>query len=391
MDFLLFILLIILALSVYLISDYIGPEKIMLKSSIAFGLDCFRAKDLIVQEFDKEGNLWATRGFIIYRLKKGENKFVRAIRVPSGLSIFWFNNFRIFRKFTLRSEIVEMTINELGQITAFASGLLWFSSGMDQKFEKIMKMSHFGLNIGRGIMSTGLLQANNKELYFGEYFSNQQRTNVRVFNFNNEDGTLETLYEFKPGEIRHIHALQRDPFTNRLWICVGDEDNESMIGWSDDDYEHITPIGYGSQIWRACQLVFTDNAIFWGTDTGSEEQAGIYRWDRESKELKKVQETQGAIFFSLRLGNGTIVMSTDREGFPNEEDDITRLFLLDINSRIITIPCATWKYKRHGFRFNFAKLRFQRSSGANSLVISVLNQKEIPESELLLFPETNLV
>jgi hypothetical protein len=385
------ILLIILLVATYLITDYSGPNKIRLKSSNAFGIECKRAKDLIVQEFDNEGNLWATRGFIIYCLKKGGNDFVRTTRVPSGFSIFWFNNFRIFRIFTLRSEIVEMTINEEGQITAFASGLIWFRGGVGQKFGKIMELSHFGPNIGRGIMSTGILQANKKELYLGEYFSNKERTNVKILELNIERKTWNISHDFKPGEIRHIHALQKDPYANRFWICVGDEDNESMIGWSDDNFRNITPIGRGSQIWRSCQLVFTDEAIFWGTDTGSKDLAGIYRWDRKTMELKKVHETKGAIFFSLRLNNGTIVMSTDREGFPNEEDDKTRLFLINKNSEINTLPCGTWNYKKHGFRFNFAKLRFQRSSGDKALVMSVLNQKELPESELLFFQEENLV
>jgi hypothetical protein len=391
MNFIFVILLIVLSVAIYLITDYYGPERIRLRSSNAFRIDCMRAKDLIVQEFDNEGDLWATRGFIIYCLKKGGNEFVRATRVPSGFSIFWLNNFRIFRKFTLRSEIVEMTINEERQITAFASGLIWFSAGIGQKFEKIMELSHFGPNIGRGIMSTGLLQANKKELFLGEYFSNKERINVKVFKLNNEHLTWEISHEFKPGQIRHIHSLQRDPYTNRLWICVGDEDNESMIGWSDDNYKNITPIGYGSQIWRTCQLVFTDEAIFWGTDTGSKDLAGIYRWDRKTMELKKVHGTQGAIFFSLKLNNGAIVMSTDREGFPNEEDDKTRLYLINNTSEIITFHCGTWNYKKHGFRFNFAKLRFQRSNGDRSLVMSVLNQKEFPESELLIYHEDNLV
>jgi hypothetical protein len=391
MGFVFVILLIILSATIYLVSDYIGPQRIRLMPSNAFGIDCLKAKDLIVQEFDNDGNLWATRGYIIYRLSRGKNEFVRVAHVPSDFSIFWFNNFRIFRVITLRSENVEMTINEEGQITAFASGLIWFSAGHGQKFQKIKKLDHFGSHIGRGIMSTALLQAHKKELYVGEYFRNPERTNVKIFVLNSASIIWETSHEFKPGQIRHVHALQRDPYTNLLWICVGDEDNESMIGWSDDNYRNITPIGYGSQIWRTCQLVFTESAIYWGTDTGSIDLAGIYRWDKNSTEIKKVHGTQGAIFFSVKLRNGLIVMSTDREGFPNEKDDRTRLLLLDEKHQLRTLVCGKWNYKKHGFRFNFAKLRFQRNSGDNSLVVSVLNQKEYPESELLIYPEENLV
>jgi hypothetical protein len=390
MDFIFIVLLIIIAVTIYFVSDYFGPGKIRLKSSSAFGINCMRAKDLMVQELDKEGNLWATRGFLVYRLRKGENKLIKVARVPSGSSIFWLNNFRIIRKFTMRSECVELTISEEGKITAFASGIIWFSAGLGQDFQKVIKIDHFGLPIGRGVMSTGILQANKNDFFLGEYFNNPERTKVRIHKLNNESITWETSHEFEPGQIRHIHALQKDPYTGRLWICVGDEDHEPMIGWSEDNYRNITPIGSGSQIWRTCQLVFTEEAVLWGADTGSEDMAGIYRWEKNSSELKKVYDTQGAVFFSIRLNNGTIVMSTDREGFPNEKDDKTRLFLLNKDDKIISIPCGTWKYKKQGFRFNFAKLRFQRSSGDNSLVISVLNQKKFPESELLIFPEENI-
>jgi len=44
----------------YLLFDYLGPGKIRLIPDKAFGMDCYRAGDLIVQEFDKSGNLWAT-------------------------------------------------------------------------------------------------------------------------------------------------------------------------------------------------------------------------------------------------------------------------------------------------------------------------------------------
>ncbi len=390
MYFVFIFLVVILALTIYLVSDFIGPQRIKLKPSIAFGIDCMRARDLIVQEFDAKGNLWATRGFIVYCLRRGEKEFVRVARVPSGAFTFWFNNFRVIRKFTLRSECVEMTVNEEGKITAIASGLIWFSAGIGGDFQEIMKLDHFGIKIGRGVMSTGLLQTNTNEFFFGEYFNNPERTNVKIFGFNNISKSWVISYKFNPGQIRHIHALQRDPYTGRLWVCVGDEESEPMIGWSDDNYRSINPIGYGSQIWRTCQLVFTEEAIFWGTDSGSEDLAGIYRWDKKSMTLELVYKTEGAVFFASRLSNDTIVMSTDREGFPNEYDDKTRIIVLHTNGNINTITCGTWKYRKHGFRFNFAKLRFQRSSGDNSVVISVLNQKEFPESELLLFSVENL-
>jgi len=384
------IVLVVLTLIIYLIFDYSGPKRILLRPDIAFGMGCLRAKDLIVQEYDSKGNLWATRGLLVYYLSNGEDKFIKVTRVPSGFSFFWLNSFMIIRRLTLRPECIEMTVNEDGHICAFSSGRMWNSSGIGEKFMKTLKLPHYGMGVGRGIMSTGLIKVNGREFFFGEYFSNPERTSVRIYKYKYLHKLWEIAYEFLPGQIRHIHAIQKDPFTGKLWICTGDEDNEAMIGWSDDYFKNIIPIGQGSQIWRACQLVFTKEAVFWGTDTGSEDLAGIYRWDKKNMELTRLHKTGGAVFFGTRLTNGTIVMSTDREGFSNEKDDRTRLFILSKDDKIITITFGTWKYNKSGFRFNFAKLRFQRNQGNDSLAISVLNQKEFPDGELLLFTEENL-
>jgi hypothetical protein len=382
--------LVILILILCLKFDYSGPKRIPLHTDSAFGMPCLRANDLIVQEFDSKGNLWASRGMIIYMLKKGDNGFIRMTHVPSGFSYFWLNNFSICRRFTLRPECIEMTVAEGGSICAFSSGKMWISNDVSKKFVKTLKLQNFGKGVGRGIMSTGLIQVNKQELLFGEYFSNSERTSVRIYKYENSDMLWKTVHEFLPGKIRHIHALQKDPYTGKLWICTGDEDKESMIGWSDDVFKNITPIGQGSQIWRTCQLVFTKEAVFWGTDTGSENLAGIYRWDKKNMELTRLLKTDGAVFFGTRLTNGTIVLSTDREGFSNEKDERTRLFILNKDENLITVTCGTWRYKSPGFRFNFAKLRFQRNQGNDLLAISVLNQKEFPDGELLIFNEENL-
>lgn len=391
LGFLFITTIVILTLIVYLIYDYSGPKRILIRPDKAFGIVCLRAKDLIVQEFDCKGNLWATRGFLIYCLNKSEDKFKRIARVPSGFSIFWLNSFKIIRKLTLKSECIEMTVNEDGQICAFSSGKMWICGGIGKKFHKTLTLPHYGMGVSRGIMSTGLLKVEGREFLFGEYYSNPYRNNVKIVKFINYDITWETVYEFLPGQIRHIHALQQDPYTGILWICTGDEDNEAMIGWSTDNFKTIIPIGQGSQTWRACQLVFTEKAVYWGADTGSIDLAGIYRWDKESKELQKLHSIPGAVFFGTRLANGTIIMSTDREGFPNETDEKTRLIFITKDNKITMINCGIWDYKKLGFRFNFAKLRFQRTQGGQMLAISCLNQKEFPDGELLLFDEGDLI
>ena len=80
-------------------------------------------------------------------------------------------------------------------------------------------------------------------------------------------------------------------------------------------------------------------------------------------------------------------MSTDRESFPNERDDKTRFLIIDESDNIREIEGGSWNYQKKGIRFNFAKLRLQRTQGNHLLAVSCLNLKEIPDGDLLIFDE----
>ena len=353
-------------------------------------MPCTRANDLIVQEYDNNGNLWATRGMLIYRLRNKDNKFVRVAQVPTGLSVLWLYNFTIVRKLSLRPECMEIVIDKTENICAFSAGYMWYRSTGTQKFLKSMKLAHHGPGVGRGMLSNGILGVNNI-LFFGEYFDNSEKTNVRIYKSLNNGRIWEVAYEFATGQTRHIHALMSDPYSGRVWVCTGDKDNESMIGWSDNNYQIIYPVVQGNQVGRSVVLVFTEHAVYWGTDTGISNLAGIYRWDKESKELLKLQKINGSMFFGTRLAKGTIVMSLEVEGSRIELDDKTRLFIMNDTEKITTIDCGTWNIKKKGYRFSPARLRFQRNQGSNSLAITCLNQKEISNGDLIIISEDVLI
>jgi len=380
-------LVVLLSGLIYFIFDYLGAASISIHPGKKFGLDCLISKDLIVQEFDNDGNLWATRGLIIYCLKRGDARFKKAFHLSVGFSIFWLNNFTFIRKYLLRPECIEMTISDKGHFCAFTSGSIFNKLSDENKFRKTFNLPNFGVGIGRGIMSTGLSKLNDEDFVLGEYFNNPERTAVKIYRYKNATKDWYPVYEFPPGKIRHVHSLQKDPYTGKSWICTGDELQEPMIGWSDDNFKSINVIGQGSQKWRCCQLVFTEDAVYWGADTGIVEFGGIYRWDKKTAEVKQLHKIAGAVFFATRLANGSIVMSTDREGFPNEKDEKTRLLILDNEDKLMPIECGSWKYRKKGIRFNFAKLRLQRNQGSHLLAVSCLNQKEISDGDLLIFSE----
>jgi hypothetical protein len=376
--------------AIYLTLDYFGPSEINLKPDTAFGFSCLRAKDLVVQEYDKNGDLWVTRGMILYKLKKDDNKFIRVAHVPTGLSIFWLRNFSILRRLTLRPECVEMVVTDKGDICALSAGRMWLLPTGRKKFKETLKLSHYGYG-DQGIRNDGIIDINDSTVFFGEYFGNLSGDKVRVLKSKNNMSDWLEVFEFKPGQIQHIHAIQKDPYTEKLWILTGDKDEESMVAWSDNEFKSIVAIGNGNQLWRVCQLVFTEKEIYWGTDTYAGDFAGIYRWDKKTAEIEKLGKVSGRVFFATKLANGTIVMSTDREGSKDESDKLTRLFIIAEDNKIKSFDCGTWNHNKKGFWFKFAMLRFQRDQGGPALAITCLNQKELPDGELIIISEEELL
>ncbi len=371
---------------IYLIADYNGPEEIKLKADRILGFKGYRAEELIVQGYDDQKNLYATRGMIIYRLENGSDRFLKFAHVPTGFSMYWFRNFSLVRKFTLRPECMEIIASGSGEIVALSAGGIWTYSDTTKTFRKSMDLTHYRKG-DQGILDNGMVRLNDSTYCFGEYFRNEERQQVRVYVSTDRGYSWNVNYSFKPGEIRHIHALHKDPFEDKIWICTGDVKTEPRIAWSDDNYKTLHNIGSGSQVWRATQLVFDKDYVYWGADTYDQRHEGVYRWNRKTKKVDKLAKVEGVIFHSTMLKNGTMVMTTNREGGPNEKDLKTKMLLFSGKKLVRTINVGTWHSNKPGFWFKYARLRLQRDQGAPALAVSCLSQTEFSNGELLLIPE----
>lgn len=384
------LLALFIGFAIYLFIDYSGPKTIKLKTSEVHGINCLTANELVVQQYDKSGDLWATKGMVIYKMVDGDNKFVKVAHVPTGFSLFWIRNFSIVRDLTFRPECIEVVVSTTGEICAMSAGHLWYRSREKKKFIKTLSLAHYGIG-DQGIRNDGIVNINDSTIYFGEYFRNNEISDpVRIFSSSNFGKSWEVAYEFKPGEIRHIHAIQQDPYTGNMWVCTGDWDEQVMVAWSSDSFESINPIGQDSSMWRVCQLVFTEDEIYWGTDTYTE-LAGLYKVSKDSMKASKIAPLKGAVFFATRLAKGTIVMSTDREGIGIEEDDNTRIIIFSDKDSLSTLVMGTWQIKEPAWLSNFATLRFQRDQGGQSLAITCVNQKEFKSGQLIIISEDDLI
>lgn len=103
------------------------------------------------------------------------------------------------------------------------------------------------------------------QLCFGEYFVNQNREAVRIWSLIND--TWEISYEFKSGDIRHIHGIKADKYRNQVYIMTGDSDEESGLWVARDNFNRIESLIFGDQQSRMCQIQIRRNGIVYVTDS----------------------------------------------------------------------------------------------------------------------------
>lgn len=271
------------------------------------------AEGLIAQQFAEAHGVYATRGYDIYLLGPASERFRHLGRLPVPLGSAWLGNSSTLRHVLNRQEVTELMRLRSGTLVAFAGGYLFRgeTQGGAPSWVITGRLEHFGIREGRGIMPQGHAENDSGVVYWGEYWDNKARQPVRVWRSANDGRSWEVAHEFPARAARHVHAVQWDPQSRSTWITTGDLDAECMIGYF-DAIGTLVEIGRGSQKWRAVSLVFSEDAVFWGTDGRSKEHPEnvVWRWDRRTREAQQLTVIGSSAFYSARAAR-TAVITTD--------------------------------------------------------------------------------
>jgi hypothetical protein len=140
------------------------------------------------------------------------------------------------------------------------------------------------------------------DIYFGEYFDNQQRDVVKIYQSTDKGESYQVAYTFPPKTIRHIHGIFQDPFTSQIWVTTGDYDHESAIWNTEDKFQNLEQVMGGEQKYRAVQLIFTKEYIYYGSDSPLEPNY-LYRLNKQTRIVERLQEVQGSVFYGCLVGS----------------------------------------------------------------------------------------
>lgn len=155
----------------------------------------------------------------------------------------------------------------------------------------------------KGVLPTAVCR-HAGDVYLGEYPLGHDA--VPALLRSRDDGwTWEVAGTFP--DVRHVHAVQSDPYADEVWLTTGDRDRECRIGRFRDG--ELDVVGGGSQRWRAVELAFTPEAILWGMDSVYAEENRVLKLDREALAApaptpETVHVLNGSVFYSATLDVG---------------------------------------------------------------------------------------
>ena len=259
---------------------------------------------MIVHCVDDE-EIWASSDYTLYRSKDGGMIFNKVTDLGVPLVIQVLGKSRLFAR-ALRLGVRSLRKLKSGTILVVANRRLFCLR--DGQVEVT-----YAFKKGLGPIREGWCEDNKGNCYLAEYFLNNDKRDTVADLLKSTDGGRSWRAICSLRNIRHIHCVQYDPFGNRIWMGTGDRDEESSISFSEDGGESWTEIGSGNQMFRTVGLLFTEDYIYWGSDTPTR-QNHIYRYSRESGQIERLAAVDGTVLYSTTLGNGIKLFATAVEG-----------------------------------------------------------------------------
>lgn len=234
--------------------------------------------------------LWGSRGPAIMASDDCGRTWSTQAVLPCTFTDAALARFGLFRR------LLRMGIHH---ILPLSRRLVVFANKAIYSYQRQERRWHTGHTTITGSRPLCVCVTPQETIYYGEYRSNTQRHPVTIFTSKDGGVTWQPIYFFN--QVRHIHGVFYDPYEDCLWATTGDDDHESGIWKSTDGFMSLALVYGGSQQARAVQLVFTNDSVYFGSDTPAQ-QNYLYRLERNSGKVTPLQKVGGSIFWGCRVG-----------------------------------------------------------------------------------------
>lgn len=136
---------------------------------------------------------------------------------------------------------------------------------------------------------------------WGEYWGNVDHRTLRLFVSEDYGKSYRPFWEFKKGDIKHVHNIIEDPYDDCYWVFVGDHGKEPGIGRLSKDLKCLDWLVRGEQKYRVVDGFLFQDKIVYGTDS-EKEPNGIYAIEKKTGKMEKLCDIPGSCIYSAKFG-----------------------------------------------------------------------------------------
>jgi len=144
-------------------------------------------------------------------------------------------------------------------------------------------------------------------LYLAEYGPQRKGMSKTLWRSDDDGLNWRVIYKAPDEDKIHLHRIAVDPFTEDLWLTIGDGTRRLMLTSTDhgDHWQEVNRL-------QATAVAFGEEAIFWGQD--KKNRAGVLRYDRKTKTFRrwfnprKQGNYSGSIYDMVLLPSGELIV-----------------------------------------------------------------------------------
>ncbi len=260
-----------------------------------------------VHYFDNNTNVFTRFNKVFIK----EDNLITEIKIP----IKWWKKIighsRILRRlFRIDQYTIKLIDKDKKNLIIINDGNVFYYDNQKKILQLTLKLKQCNQ-----LLKNSICEAGNGEIFFGEYGQNKNRLPIPIYKSTDGGKSWKIVYCIRAKKARHIHGCFWDEFENKIWILTGDFKNENHFICTDTNFTNIEWIGDGTQKFRACNLFFMKNYIYWITDSELENN-NLYKLKRENREYKKLQSFPGPVWYTKKIDSNNYLASITCEKGP---------------------------------------------------------------------------